>query len=113
MEAAAADVEAMVDKLGGAVKFERVAGTVDQIRDYTLPTAPPKAQISVPPGRAAAPSKPRRSHPTSSSPKSGRPWFRGSTLPRWPRSDGERALEGLRLAVALDRLREAGEGQEA
>jgi hypothetical protein len=43
-EAAAEDVEAMVEVLGGAVQFQRLAVTVEQIRRYDLPTAPAKAR---------------------------------------------------------------------
>jgi hypothetical protein len=42
-QAAAEDVAAMVDHLGGVVEFQRVAVTVEQISRYDLPTAPAKA----------------------------------------------------------------------
>ncbi len=37
------DVKAWADDLGGAVTFERVAVTPEQIAEHDLPTAPPKA----------------------------------------------------------------------
>lgn len=44
-ESVAEDVSAFVeaDKFGGGVTFERVALTLEQVREYDLPTAPPKA----------------------------------------------------------------------
>jgi hypothetical protein len=42
-QAAAEDVGAMVDELGGGVEFERIAVTVEQVERYQLPTAPAKA----------------------------------------------------------------------
>jgi hypothetical protein len=42
-QAVAEDVEAMADEDYGAVTFDRVAVTPDQIRRYNLPTAPAKA----------------------------------------------------------------------
>lgn len=41
-QAAAEDVEAMVDELGGEVVFDRIAVTPEQVQRYSLPTAPAK-----------------------------------------------------------------------
>jgi hypothetical protein len=42
-QAVAEDVEAMVYEMGGEVKFDRIAVTPEQVRRYSLPTAPAKS----------------------------------------------------------------------
>jgi hypothetical protein len=113
-QAAASDVQAMAGQLGGEVEVQRVAITPEQITRHSLPTAPAKAHDkrsawqggggtvqaeALPPDVLLA--EVRQAVVSRIDP---------AALDAVRRREG---LEGLRLAVALDRLREAGEGQEA